>query len=263
MEAFILRRIQGQPGSRPVRPAVSPGYLLPHQQMEPSWWRRPITTIPYAALQIPGLIGQRTGQVRTGGPLPASSDGSKIVAVGDIDGPIYTSTNFGITWAPAISAPSNWWQSVASSADGSKLVAVSQLQYPAVDGSIFTSTNSGMTWTSNDIPSEPWSSVASSADGIKLVAVAYNMSFSSGSGFSYAGGIFTSTNSGATWTKTIGPSNFWYAAAASADVNKLVVAVRGGGIYISQTTPSPQLNLASANGKLAFHWPVPSANFLL
>jgi hypothetical protein len=198
--------------------------------------------------------------------VASSADGNKLVAaVGGSGraGPIYVSTNSGTTWTQAPNAPSNCWQSVASSADGNKLVAVSQLQYPAVGGSIFTSTNSGMIWTSNNVPGEPWSSVASSADGIKLMAVAYNMSFSSSSGFSYAGGIFTSANSGATWTQTIGPSNIWWYGVASADGNKFVVAVSDGGIYTSQTAPSPRLNLAPSKGNLTFSWIVPSTNFVL
>ena len=49
-------------------------------------------------------------------------------------GPIYTSTNSGATWTET-AAPTNSWLSVASSADGTKLVAAS--------GRIYTWTNSG------------------------------------------------------------------------------------------------------------------------
>ena len=38
-------------------------------------------------------------------------------------GPIYTSCDFGVTWT-ANNAPTTYWYSVASSADGSKLAAV-------------------------------------------------------------------------------------------------------------------------------------------
>ncbi len=53
--------------------------------------------------------------------------------------------------------------SVASSADGTKLVAVVQ------NGQIYTSTDSGFTWTPRD-SDRNWKSVASSSDGTKLVA---------------------------------------------------------------------------------------------
>src|SRR5262249_17833926 len=50
------------------------------------------------------------------------------------------------------------WQAIASSADGSKLVAT------VYGGQIYTSTDSGLTWTPRD-SSREWYSVASSADG--------------------------------------------------------------------------------------------------
>ena len=102
---------------------------------------------------------------------------------------------------------------MASSADGSKLVAVAT---PAgsFPGSIYTSTDSGVTWTSNNVPSlQEWWSVASSADGVNLAAVVSD------------GGIYTSTNSGATWTLcTNAPNEYWYSIASSADGTKLVAA---------------------------------------
>jgi hypothetical protein len=68
---------------------------------------------------------------------------------------------------------------VASSADGTKLVAVANL-FPD-GGYIYTSADSGATWTQTGTQQD-WSSVASSADGTKLVAVAnagYIYTFSS------------------------------------------------------------------------------------
>ena len=53
---------------------------------------------------------------------------------------IYTSTNSGLTWTLR-SPPGYGWQSVASSADGSKLIAAGE------DGLIYTSTNSGFNWS--------------------------------------------------------------------------------------------------------------------
>ena len=57
-----------------------------------------------------------------------------------------------------------YWRSVASSADGTRLVAV------ATGGQIYTSTDSGTNWTARE-SNRYWWSVASSADGTKLVAV--------------------------------------------------------------------------------------------
>src|SRR5262245_24731195 len=68
------------------------------------------------------------------------------------------------SWQPT-SAPTNFWNCVASSADGSKLVAS--------DGfDLYTSTNSGTDWFPAPVSKQAWVYVASSADGSKLAAVA-------------------------------------------------------------------------------------------
>jgi hypothetical protein len=173
-------------------------------------------------------------------------------------GPIYTSTNSGITWTQT-SAPSNNWVSVASSADGSKLVAASAPVFinGGWAGPIYTSTNSGMTWISNNAPNELWDSVASSADGTKLVAAAQNAP------------IYTSTNFGTTWISNNTPSQTWLCVASSADGNKLVAAAlydasfNPGSIYSTYTAPTPLMKLTLSGGNLAFSWIVPSTNFVL
>lgn len=106
-------------------------------------------------------------------------------------GSIYTSTDSGTKWTEQIAAEGDInWKSVASSADGTKLVAVLE----STDGYIYTSTDSGVTWAKRTAAKgyyTYWTSVASSADGTKLVAAAdymypdpYN-----------AGRIYTSTDS--------------------------------------------------------------------
>src|SRR5258705_13907204 len=68
-------------------------------------------------------------------------------------------------WTRSPSAPRKYWQSVAASADGRKLVAVVPMEV------IYTSSDSGVSWTPSTGPVEAWQSVASSADGDRLVAV--------------------------------------------------------------------------------------------
>lgn len=112
------------------------------------------------------------------------------------------------------------WYSVASSADGAKLVA------GVNGGQIYTSTDSGTNWTARAVSGQ-WYSVASSADGTKLIAGAYG------------GQILVSSDSGVTWVPRVS-SQFWYAVASSADGTKLVASVNGGQIYTSNaaiTTP--------------------------
>ena len=117
----------------------------------------------------------------------------------------------GTVWIPRESIRT--WLGVASSADGTKLVAV------AFGGQIYTSTNSGVSWTARE-SNRYWYAVASSADGAKLVAVVQN------------GQIYTSTNSGVSWTARESSRN-WFAVASSADGTKLIAADYGGQIYTS------------------------------
>jgi hypothetical protein len=82
-------------------------------------------------------------------------------------------------------------------------------------------------WTPSGASPLNWHAIASSSDGSHLAAVA------SGSG----GGIFTSIDSGLTWSGpygNIGAS--WYAVASSADGTRLVAAIQGGGIYTNSGT---------------------------
>ena len=162
------------------------------------------------------------------------------------------------TWTLQTNAPSTGnttWTSIASSADGSKLIAAflgfahayytstnsgaawtsnsmpqmfpswnriacsadgSILVASSVSSVIWVSTNSGTSWLSNNVTGvTEWSAVASSADGNKLLAA-------DGSDFSYPGLIYISTNWGITWSPTSAPTNSWTSVASSADGTKLV-----------------------------------------
>ena len=151
--------------------------------------------------------------------VAASADGQNQVAA-VAGGPIYTSTNSGADWTTT-SAPIQYWESVASSADGVKLIAAAGTDI----GGIYTSTNSGGNWTTNNIPRPiylyDWTAVASSADGIKLVAAGVYSS------------IYTSTNSGATWVSNNSPILAWRSVASSTDGSKLVAIDQFADIYTS------------------------------
>ncbi len=116
------------------------------------------------------------------------------------------------------------WPSVASSSDGTHLVAVSS------GGGIYTSSNSGSTWAQTSAPTTTWQAVASSSDGTHLVAA------------SSVGGIYKSSNSGSTWAKTSAPIvSYWQAVASSSDGTHLVAASTGTGswgIYTSSDSGS-------------------------
>jgi photosystem II stability/assembly factor-like uncharacterized protein len=179
-------------------------------------------------------------------------------------GYIYTSTNGGLDWTLMTNAPNLEYQSVALSADGTKLLAtgggyVNGVGFP---GLIYTSTNSGSSWISNSLPYEYWNQVASSADGRTMAAVAI---------FDILGGpgcIYTSTNSGTTWVSNSAPSQYWYAIASSADGDTLLASgatsVSGTSrIYISQTVNTPELNISPASGNLALSWLIPSTDYVV
>jgi hypothetical protein len=134
---------------------------------------------------------------------------------------------FAQNWTP-VNVPTNGWQCIASSADGSRLIAGTS------GGFVYLSTNSGTSWTPTLVTNEYWSSVASSADGGKLVAVAANNSGG------YSGGVFTSTNAGTSWASNSLPSMYWASVASSADGNTLAVVAPfsqnpglGGAIFSS------------------------------
>jgi hypothetical protein len=117
------------------------------------------------------------------------------------------------TWTQT-SAPTADWSSIATSADGTHLIAAAQY------AGIYISSDSGTSWTraSSGLPggSIGWNAVASSADGSKLVAAALGS----------AGGIFVSGNSGATWTACNAPKETWQCLASSANgVNLTAVAL--------------------------------------
>ena len=107
------------------------------------------------------------------------------------------------------------WSSVASSADGSKLVAA------VLNGPIYTSTDGGATWTPRDA-TRRWSSVASSADGNRLMAAVEGDR------------IYISKDAGATWEPRMAdaPRN-WVSVASSADGMRLVAAAYLGQLYTS------------------------------
>jgi photosystem II stability/assembly factor-like uncharacterized protein len=141
------------------------------------------------------------------------------------DGLIYLSADSGARWVTA-TAPSNFWVSVASSADGSKLFAASGVDplRPEVlfgDGLIYSSSDSGVTWRPTSAPTCAWASVACSADGNLVVAGAENRS------------IYLSHDSGATWVATPTPVNSWDEVLSSADGSRLVAAA-GDGFYDSK-----------------------------
>jgi hypothetical protein len=167
-------------------------------------------------------------------------------------GRLYVSTDSGIHWAPT-SAPTNRWFTVASSADGTRLVAA------ATTGQIYTSSDSGLNWIPSSAPSEAWFAITSSADGRKLAA---------GAGGESPGPIYTSSDYGKTWQPHAELEGFWTWIASSNDGDKLV-AVEGGyrpGLvytFQSLSLAGPMLTMQPAGASVLISWPLSAADFIL
>lgn len=190
--------------------------------------------------------------------LASSADGTKMAATANGDN-VYLSTDSGQTWF-ASGADTEYgqrqWDAIASSADGTHLVAV-----VTNGGSIYFSTNSGTTWSviansggywssvasssggnifaatdngtgiyvfsgttvisSHSVNANNWSSIAASASGSTLVA-AYN-----------GGSLYVSSNYGTNWSAYGISGENWKAVACSSDGTKMAAAVTGGYIYTS------------------------------
>lgn len=134
--------------------------------------------------------------------VASSADGMKLAAVGRSadGGHLYTSADGGETWTERDEV--RWWSAVASSADGTRLVAA------VTNGQLYVSSDSGLTWLPQ-ATSRNWMSVASSANGARLVAA------------DVAGGIYTSSDFGASWASRVRDGR-WYAVASSADGMRLI-----------------------------------------
>jgi photosystem II stability/assembly factor-like uncharacterized protein len=159
---------------------------------------------------------------------------------------------------------SYYWSGVASSADGTKLVATAYGQVDVINsGVMFVSTNSGVDWTQANTTFDVCWSVAIANDGSELIAGAMDdpVYISTDSGTTWLasgstnelfwsvaasadgshivastflwGQIFTSANHGETWTVANAPNAAWQAIASSADGSKLVAVIDGGQIYAS------------------------------
>ena len=206
-----------------------------------------------------------SNQFSSGFPYVEASANGKLLSV--LNGRfLLTTTNFGATWntntLPGILFS---WSCLASSADGKKLFVLGEYSMGNnFFGAILTSMDAGTTWKTNFTGFAGGYNtgvMTSSADGTKLATFAKTV-------------LIISTNIGTSWTAATAPSTNWQAMASSADGNRLAATANGlffsthfptatGGIWTSQTTLSPQLNLAPASANLTLAWTVPSTNFVL
>lgn len=127
------------------------------------------------------------------------------------------STNSATSSDPSSGTEAFDWTSLASSADGTHLVAATS------DGRLYVSTDAAVTWSANGSVSGP-ATLASSSDGTHLVAAVRGAQ------------IFTSTDSGTHWSAQPGaPVANWQAVASSADGQRLIAAEAQGDVFTSSS----------------------------
>src|ERR1022692_2121144 len=147
-------------------------------------------------------------------------------------------------WA-ATSSPSKWWHTIASSADGTKVVAAE-----GSPGLIYVSKDAGSNWTATTAPSDYWSCVASSSDGAKLVAVSSSPSY-------YHGHLYTSTDSGAHWISNSPPAGFDLGISIASSANGAKLAM------ISFNSNSGTFTVICTSTNSGSTWTVPSQPYNL
>jgi hypothetical protein len=221
----IYQFTNGQTFPPPVPIPVRPnGSIYTSTNSGMTWWSN---SIPCYCFPNPGWSC-----------VASSADGSQLFAASSPIG-IYHSTNGGAIWTE-ISSPVSYVASVATSADGSRLLATGIDDF---SNNIWaTSTNSGQSWSTTIAPpgGYSWRSIASSADGIKLVTADV---------FS----IYTSTDCGGSWITNDAPYEYWQSVASSADGSKLVALANWGKIYTWQYQPVLSLSVSPANAVVS--WP--------
>ena len=126
---------------------------------------------------------------------------------------LHNATAFAQTWTQTSAPITNWW-SIASSADGTKLIAATAWGEAC---EIYISTNSGRAWVLNYFMPVADACVDSSADGTVLAALG-------AAGVSgQTNGFCISTNSGTSWRCVPNVANSWWSSVAiSVDGRKLV-----------------------------------------
>jgi len=198
--------------------------------------------------------------------------------------PIFTSVDGGVTWSTNNDSPVNYWSGIASSADGSRLVATSpnigvwistnygvnwssalasdsvmsvagsadgRRLLGAAFGKVYLSTDYGATWSSQDFQNMDGNAAASSADGSRLAVSSYF-------------GIFMSTNSGVTWSNASLSALGWDGVATSADGHRWMAHSGGSSsLFIGSSPPTPVLQIVPTNFGVSISWTVPSSPFIL
>jgi hypothetical protein len=152
------------------------------------------------------------------GAIACSSDGKTVVSTRSGLCPygssyIYVSSDYGVTWNARDSQ--RLFSSVACSSNGVKMIAGVGTPGAADVGKLYISINSGSAWTAR-ASNKNWSGVCSSVSGERMAAVVYS------------GNVWTSADSGTTWTERTGStSSIWMNIVCSGDGSVLIISPWG------------------------------------
>jgi hypothetical protein len=243
-------------------------------------WRTNSTPVAFSLFNTTG----------EGNPLAASADLNTLIAVdGSQASLIWISTNAGVTWQPS-GAPAAWWVSLASSADGSELLAA---DIPDdYSERLYKSTNLGTNWAvANGVGAVFYKGgVYCSANGSAIVFTSDISGVSTNAGASWRGigggetaacssngttiafvqgnntvgeRLYISQDSGASWYLANAPEGYPQLPLVSSDGTKLAL-LNGSTIFLSEAViPAPTLNVTVSNSNLLLSWMVPTTNFIL
>ena len=153
-------------------------------------------------------------------------------------GDLYISTDYGSTWTVKSGAGQKLWSKMDISNDGTKIFALTEPQAQYVNGSVevtangssFYSTNSGASFTqakalSGTTNSQQWNDFDISDDGSKVFLVGGNE------------GLWTSSNSGATWTEQTSTGTGGYSSVRANSSGSKIWIVNGS-IFTNTTAGS-------------------------
>lgn len=167
--------------------------------------------------------------------ITSSADGSHLAVVDASPGHIWTSTNYGVTWTDQTNSGTRSWLRIASSSDGSRLIAATN------NGVVDISADGGSTWNVASVSGTNFTSVSSSASGQYLAATDF------GAGVS-GGFIYTSSDYGANWTQQVsGGQKTWGAVNISPDGSH-IFAGDGTHLYYSTNHGSSWSQAAGTTG---------------
>ena len=206
-------------------------------------------------------INRTAGTTAAGLPwvdVASDATGTNLVAVttigtGNPDGNIWTSVDAGATWrnrTKGTTASGQYWQSVASDATGTYLVAVTRFTGLLPGGEdIWTSTDAGATWMKR-------TTVNSTAG---LVAGPTIVSDSTGTHLVLADGdIWSSDDSGATWTDrtaaTSAAAQTWIDMASDATATHLVGITAYSDIWTSADAGATWSNRTKGTAASGLDW---------